>query len=208
MRVVVIGAGQVGSTIVEALHEGHQVTVVDVDPERLGVLGDRFDVATVEGNGASRRVLEEADIRDAELLIACTSRDEINIIAAVFTRKLSPNTPTIVRTTDEEYLEVWQERDLDVDWVVSSERETAVAISQTIGVPARSRSSSSTSGTATAASPRIPRCRSRRRPRGPPAGRFHAEVSSAWRCARRRFLPTRRWRRSSAVTDRSSWAMT
>ena len=136
MRVVVIGAGQVGSTIVEALHHDHDITVVDVDPGRLGVLGDRFDAATVEGNGASRRTLDEAGIRDAELLIACTSRDEINIIAAVFTRKISPTTTTIVRTTDEEYLEVWHERYLDVDLVVSSERETAIAISQTIGIPA------------------------------------------------------------------------
>ena len=136
MRIVVIGAGQVGSTVVEALHEGHELTVLDVDPERLSIVGDRFDVATVEGNGASRRALEEARVRDSELLIACTSRDEINIIAAVFTRKLSPNTRTIVRTTDEEYLEVWQERYLDVDLVVSSERETALAVSQTIGVPA------------------------------------------------------------------------
>jgi trk system potassium uptake protein len=136
VRIVVIGAGQVGSTVVEALHEGHQLTVLDVDPERLAIVGDRFDVATVEGNGASRRALEEARVRDSELLIACTSRDEINIIAAVFTRKLSPNTRTIVRTTDEEYLEVWQERYLDVDLVVSSERETALAVSQTIGVPA------------------------------------------------------------------------
>ena len=136
MRVVVIGAGQVGSTVVEALHQDHDITVVDVDADRLAVIGDRFDAATVEGNGASRRALEEAGIRDAELLIACTSRDEINIIAAVFTRRLSPGTTTIVRTTDEEYLEVWHERYLDVDLVVSSERETANAISQTIGIPA------------------------------------------------------------------------
>jgi trk system potassium uptake protein TrkA len=136
VRIVVIGAGQVGSTIVEALHSEHEITVVDVDPGRLAVIGDRFDAATVEGNGASRRALEEAGIRDAGLLIACTSRDEINIIAAVFTRRLSPSTPTVVRTTDEEYLEVWQERYLDVDCVVSSERETALAISQTLGMPA------------------------------------------------------------------------
>jgi trk system potassium uptake protein TrkA len=136
VRVVVIGAGQVGSTVVEALHHDHHVTVVDVDAGRLGVVGDRFDAATVEGNGASRRALEEAGIRGTELLIACTSRDETNIIAAVFTRRLSPATTTIVRTTDEEYLEVWHERYLDVDFVVSSERETAIAISQTIGIPA------------------------------------------------------------------------
>jgi trk system potassium uptake protein TrkA len=136
VRVVVIGAGQVGSTVVEALHQDHEIVVVDVDPSRLGVVGDRFDAATVHGNGASRRALEEAGIRGAELLIACTSRDETNIIAAVFTRRLSPGTKTIVRTTDEEYLEIWHERYLDVDLVVSSERETATAISQTIGIPA------------------------------------------------------------------------
>jgi trk system potassium uptake protein len=136
VRIVVIGAGQVGSTIVEALHHDHDLTVVDIEPERLTAIGDRFDAHTVAGNGASRRALEEAGVREADLLIACTSRDEINIISAVFTRKLSPNTPTIVRTTDEEYLEVWQERYLDVDHVVSSERETAIAISQTLGVPA------------------------------------------------------------------------
>jgi len=136
VRVVVVGAGQVGSTVVEALHQDHHVTVVDVDSGRLAVIGDRFDAATVEGNGASRRTLEEAGVGGAELLIACTSRDEINIIAAVFTRKLSPGTTTIVRTTDEEYLEIWHERYLDVDLVVSSERETAIAISQTIGIPA------------------------------------------------------------------------
>jgi trk system potassium uptake protein TrkA len=164
VRIVVIGAGQVGSTVVEALHEGHQLTVLDVDPERLAIVGDRFDVATVEGNGASRRALEEARVRDSELLIACTSRDEINIIAAVFTRKLSPSTPTIVRTTDEEYLEVWQERYLDVDLVVSSERETALAVSQTIGIPAVwCRSWCSTWPAATAASPPTRR-RSPRRP--------------------------------------------
>jgi trk system potassium uptake protein len=136
VRVVVIGAGQVGSTVVEALHHDHHITVVDVEAERLAALNDRFDIAAVEGNGASRRALEEAGIKDAELLIACTSRDEINIIAALFTRKLSPGTTTIVRTTDEEYLEVWHERYLDLDLVVSSERETAIAISRTIGVPA------------------------------------------------------------------------
>jgi trk/ktr system potassium uptake protein len=136
VRVVVIGAGQVGSTVVEALHQDHHITVVDVEAARLAPLNDRFEITAVEGNGASRRALEEASIREAELLIACTSRDEINIIAAVFTRKLSPSTMTIVRTTDEEYLEVWHERHLDVDFVVSSERETAMAISRTIGIPA------------------------------------------------------------------------
>jgi trk system potassium uptake protein len=136
MRIFIIGAGQVGSTIVEALHEEHELTLIDIDNARLERLSTQFDVGVVEANGASRRVLEDAGISEAELVIACTSRDEVNIIASMFSRKLAPNAKTIVRTGNEEYLDVWKERQLDVDWVVSSERETALAVSQTIGVPA------------------------------------------------------------------------
>ena len=136
MRIFIIGAGQVGSTIVEALHDEHELTVIDTDAGRLEALGSRYDVGTVEADGASRRVLEEAGLRDAELVIACTSRDEVNVIVSMFARRLAPDARTIVRTGNEEYLDVWRERQLDVDWVVSSERETALAVSQTIGVPA------------------------------------------------------------------------
>jgi trk system potassium uptake protein len=81
-------------------------------------------------------VLQQCGIKGADLLIACTSRDESNLIAAMFTKKLSPDTKVVARTTDEEYLDVWRERQLDVDLIVSSEHETAHAISRTIGVPA------------------------------------------------------------------------
>jgi trk system potassium uptake protein len=136
VRVFIIGAGQVGSTIVQALPGAHELTVVDEDAGRLEALGSRFDIGTVEGNGASRRVLEDAGLEGSGLLIACTSRDEVNIIASIFCRALTPETRIVVRTGNEEYLDVWRQRQLDVDWVVSSERESALAVSQTIGVPA------------------------------------------------------------------------
>jgi trk system potassium uptake protein TrkA len=136
VKIYVVGAGQVGSTIVEALHDEHDVTVIDIDAERLTALGSRFDVATFQGNGASRRTLQEVGIEDAELFIACTSRDEVNIIASMFARALAENARTIARTTDVEYLEVWHERQLDVDFIVSSELETAHAVSRLIGIPA------------------------------------------------------------------------
>jgi trk system potassium uptake protein TrkA len=135
MRVVVVGAGQVGSSIVEALHGDHDVTVIDLDGGRLGALAYRYDVVTVEGNGASRRTLQDAGVPDADLVIACTSRDEANIVSAMLTRSLS-SARTIVRTTNIEYLDVWRERQLDVDFVVSSEVETANAITRIIGMPA------------------------------------------------------------------------
>jgi trk system potassium uptake protein len=135
MKIVVLGAGQVGATIVEALHEDHEVTVIDLDGARLQAIAYRYDVRTVKGNGATRRVLQEAGIDRATLMIACTSRDEINLVAATLVKKLS-EAQTIVRTSNPEYLEAWQERQIEVDFMVSSELETARAVSQTIGVPA------------------------------------------------------------------------
>jgi trk system potassium uptake protein len=136
VKIFVIGAGQVGATIVQALHDEHELTVFDLDEERLAAISQRYDVHTVEGNGASRRVLSEAGINGADLLIACTSRDESNIVAAMISKACSGRTTTVVRTTNPEYLEVWREGQLDVDFIVSSEVETAYAISRTIGVPA------------------------------------------------------------------------
>jgi trk system potassium uptake protein TrkA len=136
VKIFVIGAGQVGATIVEALHDEHDLTVIDVDEERLAAVSQRYDVATLEGNGASRRVLSGAGITEADLLIACTSRDESNIVAAMISKACSKRTTTVVRTTNPEYLEVWREGQLDVDFIVSSEVETAYAVMRTIGVPA------------------------------------------------------------------------
>ena len=93
-------------------------------------------MVTVEADAASRRALEAAGIEKADLMIACTSRDEVNLIAAIVTERAAPATQTIVRTTNVEYLEVWHEGHLDVDFLVSTELETANAVSRTIGVPA------------------------------------------------------------------------
>jgi len=136
VRIFVIGAGQVGTTIVEALHEAHDLTVIDLDPARLEPLAYRFDISTIEGNGASRTVLTDAALTGADLLIACTSRDEANLVAAMIAKGISPQTTTLVRTTNPEYLEVWREGQLDVDFIVSSEEETAQAIARSVAVPA------------------------------------------------------------------------
>jgi trk system potassium uptake protein TrkA len=136
VKIFVIGAGQVGATVVDALHDEHELTVLDLDEERLAAIVQRYDVHTFEGNGASRKVLSDAGVKNADLLIACTSRDESNIVAAMISKAISPRTTTVVRTTNPEYLEVWREGQLDVDFIVSSEVETAYAISRTIGVPA------------------------------------------------------------------------
>ncbi|MBA2536020.1 MAG: NAD-binding protein, partial [Actinobacteria bacterium] len=136
MKIFVVGAGQVGFTVVEALYKEHELTVIDLDIGRLTALTNRFEVNAVEANAASRKTLQDAGVQDANLFIACTSRDETNIVAATFAKKLSPETTTIVRTTRDEYMEIWREFDLEIDHFVSSELETAHAVSRLIGVPA------------------------------------------------------------------------
>jgi trk system potassium uptake protein TrkA len=136
VRVFVIGAGQVGSTIVEALHEEHELTVLDTEMPRLQALTARFDVAVFEGDGTSHMDLESAGIGSTDLVIACTSRDEVNLVAAMFARRAAEGATTIIRTSSVEYVDLWRQGQLDVDFVVSSELETAHAISRILGVPA------------------------------------------------------------------------
>jgi len=135
MRIIVLGAGHVGRAIVDALYEEHEVTVVDTDADRLQALADRYDVRTVEGNGTTKRVIAEAGIQECSLFIASTSREEANLVSAMMVKKLS-RAMVVVRTTSVEYLDAWREREIDVDFMVSSELETANAIGGLIGIPA------------------------------------------------------------------------
>jgi trk system potassium uptake protein TrkA len=136
VRVFVIGAGQVGSTVVEALHEDHEITVLDTEGSRLQALASHFDVAVFEGDGTSRKDLAAAGVAGVDLVIACTSRDEVNLVAGMFARREAESATTVIRTSSIEYVELWREGQLDVDFVVSSELETAYAISRILGVPA------------------------------------------------------------------------
>jgi trk system potassium uptake protein len=136
VRVFLIGAGQVGTTIVEALHEDHEITVVDTEASRLQALTARFDVAVYEGDGTSRKDLAAAGAATADLVIAVTSRDEVNLVAGMFARREAEHATTVIRTSSTEYVDLWREGQLDVDFVVSSELETAHAISRILGVPA------------------------------------------------------------------------
>ncbi|MDH4101775.1 MAG: Trk system potassium transporter TrkA [Thermoleophilia bacterium] len=136
MKVFIIGAGQVGSTVVDALHGEHELTVLDTELSRLSAIAYRYDVATFEGDGTSRRDLAQAGVGTADLVIACTSRNEVNLVAGMFARREAPKAKTIIRTSEIEYVDLWREGQLDVDFVVCPELETAHAISRIIGVPA------------------------------------------------------------------------
>lgn len=81
MKIIILGAGQVGSNLTEQLCQDNDVTVIDLDAELLHNLQDRFDIKTVCGHAGYPTVLVQAGIEDADLLIALTSSDEANMIA-------------------------------------------------------------------------------------------------------------------------------
>jgi trk/ktr system potassium uptake protein len=135
MRILVLGAGHVGRALVDALHERHELVLVDLDHDRLAAIRERYDVRTVEGDGTARETLRRAGVESTDLLIACSPREEVNLVCAMFVKRLS-NAQVIVRTSSPAFMDAWREREIDVDFMVSSELETANAISAIIGIPA------------------------------------------------------------------------
>ncbi|MBQ9966660.1 MAG: NAD-binding protein, partial [Clostridia bacterium] len=87
MRIVIVGNGKVGSTLAEQLsNEDHEIVIVDRNQQNVDDSVNSLDVIGVCGNGASYQVLLEADVPKADLLIACTSQDEINLLCCLVAR--------------------------------------------------------------------------------------------------------------------------
>jgi trk system potassium uptake protein TrkA len=105
LKIIILGAGQVGSTVAESLvSEANDITVIDIDAQRLHALQDRLDLRTVLGGASHPRTLLEAGIEDADLLIAVTQSDETNLVACKIAAQLF-NVPTrIARIRATDYL--------------------------------------------------------------------------------------------------------
>ncbi|MCR4302619.1 MAG: Trk system potassium transporter TrkA [Gallionella sp.] len=106
MKILILGAGQVGSTVAESLvGEANDITIVDTDGEKLRQLQDRLDLRTLAGNAAHPSILEQAGIADTDILLAVTQSDEVNMVACKLAASLY-NTPTrIARIRATDYLE-------------------------------------------------------------------------------------------------------
>jgi trk system potassium uptake protein TrkA len=106
VKILILGAGQVGSTVAESLvGENNDITVVDTDPVKLKHLQDRLDLRTVTGSASHPSILKRAGIADADMLVAVTQSDEVNMVACKLAFSLH-NTPTrIARIRATDYLE-------------------------------------------------------------------------------------------------------
>lgn len=97
MNIIIVGCGKVGSALTEQLaNENHNVTVIDVDGEIVQDVSSGSDVRGVAGNGASYLIQQEAGIQTADLMIAVTHSDELNLLCCLIAKKAG-NCPTIAR---------------------------------------------------------------------------------------------------------------
>ena len=98
LRIVVVGAGKLGYSIAELLsNEQFDVVVVDHNEERLEVVKNNLDVLTVLANGASPITMNDPDIRGADILVACTAVDEVNMVACIMAKKHGINPAARIR---------------------------------------------------------------------------------------------------------------
>ena len=139
MKVIIIGAGEVGFHIARRLAaENKDVVVVDRSPAALKRLIEYVDVQTVEGSGSAPAVLERAGIREADILLAVTDLDEINIIACAFASAIAPDCLKLARIRDDEYTsEDGREalEKLNIDKIINPDVEVVKAIEQVVSLP-------------------------------------------------------------------------
>lgn len=137
MYIVIIGDGKVGKTLTEHLSkENHDIVVIDTNPEIIEEIVDEYDVKGIYGNGASYDVQKEAGVDKADLVIAVTSSDEINILCCLVAKKLGAS-QTIARVRKPEYEhQVYTMRnELGISMAINPELEAAKEISRILRFP-------------------------------------------------------------------------
>lgn len=137
LRIIIVGCGKVGSTLVEILsNEGNDITIIDKNPQKLESLTNTFDVMGIEGNGASFTTQEEAGIKNADLMIAVTNSDELNLLCCTVAKQVG-NCATIARVRTPEYnKEVQYLTDqLGLAMIINPEFEVAKEISRILYLP-------------------------------------------------------------------------
>ena len=139
MNIIILGAGQVGSSVAENLaSEANDITLVDSNSTLLNDLSDRLDIQTVVGHASYPDILKRAGISDADMLIAVTSSDETNIVACQVAHSFFHTPTKIARVRSQEYLkykELFHDDALPIDVLISPEQLIAEHIQRLIEYP-------------------------------------------------------------------------
>lgn len=140
MKIIILGAGQVGATLAENLvGEKNEITVIDSDAETLRVLQDRLDLQVVHGVGSHPDILKKAGAEDADMLIAVTNSDESNMMACQVAYSLFKTPTKIARVRSEQYIiyqeQLFKHQDVPVDHLIAPEQLVTKAIKRLIDYP-------------------------------------------------------------------------
>lgn len=137
LKIIIVGCGKVGSTLVERLtQEGHDISIIDKNPTAVQTLTGLYDIIGIVGNGASYSIQMEADIRSADLLIAVTGSDELNLLCCTIAKQVG-NCATIARVRTPDYSrEVGYLREkLGLTMIINPELETANEAARILYLP-------------------------------------------------------------------------
>ena len=139
MNILILGAGQVGSSVAENLaSESNDITLIDSNAVLLNDLSERLDIQTVVGHASHPDTLIKAGISDADMLVAVTNSDETNIVACQIAHSLFHTPTKIARVRSQEYLkykELFNDNDLPIDVLISPEQLVAEHIQRLIEYP-------------------------------------------------------------------------
>lgn len=137
MNIIIVGCGKVGEELAHRLNEeGDNITVIDIDSTKVNDVTSRLDVLGVTGNGATHLVQQEAGIRDADLLIAVTGSDELNLLCCLIAKK-EGNCQTIARVRDPQYSTEapYLKEELGLAMVINPEFQAAAEIARVLRFP-------------------------------------------------------------------------
>lgn len=138
MKIIIAGAGKVGSMLTRQLSsEGHDITVIDSDAAIRQQSVNRYDVISVYGNCASMAVLQQAGVKDADLLIAATNADEVNLLCCTTAHAQNPRLHTIARVRNPEYTEqIYRMRNIfGLSMLINPENQAATEIERLLKYP-------------------------------------------------------------------------
>lgn len=135
-KIIIIGGGQVGFYLAKTLSEEHNdITIIDIDPQKCKRAREHLDAMVIEGHGAQSKILDEANTADADLFIAVTRLDEINIIACMKARRINPKVRTIARVRSDDYVgpdNILNLKTEGIDKIINPERTAALEIQQLV----------------------------------------------------------------------------
>ncbi len=135
-RIVLVGAGEVGFYLGKKLAEtGHDITIIDINPAKVERASQHLDAMVIQGHGAQTSILLQAGTAEADLFLAVTRTDEVNLIASYKARKMNPRAKILARVRSSDYLKedsLLKPEDLGIDQVINPERIAASEIQHLI----------------------------------------------------------------------------